>query len=87
MPYLFTINYNAIHEEIAIWRASHRGMTPFIIMNSETVKMMEADARKATAANAIIGKQTYDQKGVIMLLFGCDVAICENLSFGEFKVR
>lgn len=88
MPKLLIIlDYEALHKEILTWRANHRGMTPYIIVNKDTLSLMGDEAERTWVRAAALNEQTYSSNGTVIKLFGCDIALCENLALGEFKVR
>lgn len=80
MPNLFKIDYEAITREKAIWDANHRGMRPFFIVSEKTLKIIEADNLQM---NFLLVKS----EDIVRQIMGMDVAVCNSLGLGEFKVR
>lgn len=80
MPNLFKIDYEAVVKELAIWHATHRAMKPFIIMSEATLRHIEADNREFTYL--ALKRDDY-----VCQMMGTDVAVCNSLGLGEFKVR
>lgn len=80
MPNMLRIDYEAVVKELAIWHAVHRNMKPFIIMSEATVKLLEADNREFM--HLAVKRDDY-----VCQMMGTDVAVCNSLALGEFKVR